>query len=207
MPIWPTPAAARYKRHGDPRPPAPITSTEAFLSNFWPAIPTSLNTKCREYRAISPLFNSAKNNDDRALLVDTNTRRGGTNAEEKEKVHKNMDRNLTTIVNIIVIVIVIVIVIDIDIDIVLQSNPLQHSMMYDFQLDEMVKSGETHSATHEPRFDHSKDSSIGYGVTGVYLPVCLSVCQLSVCLSVYLSVVCLSVCLSIRCFAEYHSSH
>jgi hypothetical protein len=89
-----------------------------------------------------------------------------------------MDRNLTTIVNIIVIVIVIVI----DIDIVLQSNPLQHSMMYDFQLDEMVKSGETHSATHEPRFDHSKDSSIGYGVTGVYLPVCLSaVCQLFVC--------------------------
>ena len=37
----PTPAAARYSSAGEPSPPAPITSTRAFLSRFCPSIPTS----------------------------------------------------------------------------------------------------------------------------------------------------------------------
>ena len=41
MPSVPTPAAARYSSAGEPRPPAPTTSTLAFFSRFCPVIPTS----------------------------------------------------------------------------------------------------------------------------------------------------------------------
>ena len=40
-PSVPTPAAARYSRAGEPRPPAPTHSTLAFFSRFCPVIPTS----------------------------------------------------------------------------------------------------------------------------------------------------------------------
>ena len=47
MPSVPTPAAARYIRAGEPRPPAPTQSTLAFLSRFCPAIATSGMIRCR----------------------------------------------------------------------------------------------------------------------------------------------------------------
>src|SRR5256885_3593785 len=43
-PNEPMPAAARYISAGAPRPPAPITSTEASFSAAWPGPPTSRST-------------------------------------------------------------------------------------------------------------------------------------------------------------------
>jgi hypothetical protein len=40
MPIFPTPAAARYREIGDPSPPAPMISTLASSSLRCPAPPT-----------------------------------------------------------------------------------------------------------------------------------------------------------------------
>ncbi len=40
MPILPTPAAAKYSSKGDPRPPAPITKTFAFINFRCPSPPT-----------------------------------------------------------------------------------------------------------------------------------------------------------------------
>src|SRR6266498_2006161 len=48
MPMWPTPAAARYMALGEPRPPAPISSTLAFFSRFCPSIATSGMIRCRD---------------------------------------------------------------------------------------------------------------------------------------------------------------
>jgi hypothetical protein len=53
--MYPTPAAARYIKHGLPRPPAPTTRTDAFLISVCPFIPTSPKTRCLEYRDISSL--------------------------------------------------------------------------------------------------------------------------------------------------------
>jgi hypothetical protein len=40
MPSLPTPAAARYSSAGEPSPPAPTTSTAAWLIRSWPAAPS-----------------------------------------------------------------------------------------------------------------------------------------------------------------------
>src|SRR6201996_9838877 len=58
MPSVPTPAAARYSSAGEPRPPAPTTSTLAFLSRFCPVMPTSGMMRCREYRFTSSTLSS-----------------------------------------------------------------------------------------------------------------------------------------------------
>ena len=47
------PAAERYCSTGEPKPPAPTTSTEADLSFFWPKPPISRIIICREYRSNS----------------------------------------------------------------------------------------------------------------------------------------------------------
>ena len=52
-PSVPTPAAARYMAAGDPRPPAPTTSTRAAWSRRCPSRPTSGRRRCRLYRASS----------------------------------------------------------------------------------------------------------------------------------------------------------
>ena len=54
----PTPAAARYKRAGDPRPPVPTANTELALSVRWPVTPTCGKIRCREYRRTSSWFSS-----------------------------------------------------------------------------------------------------------------------------------------------------
>ena len=54
-PIRPTPAAARYRQTGDPRPPAPTTRTEDSLSFRWLATPKDGRTSCLAYRSISSL--------------------------------------------------------------------------------------------------------------------------------------------------------
>src|SRR5688500_9089583 len=59
MPSVPTPAAARYMRTGEPRPPAPTASTLAFLSRFCPPIPTSGMIRWRLYRRTSSMDRSA----------------------------------------------------------------------------------------------------------------------------------------------------
>src|SRR5882672_10034427 len=58
MPSVPTPAAARYSSAALPSPPAPTTSTLAFLSRFCPSIPTSGMIRCRLYLATSSLVSS-----------------------------------------------------------------------------------------------------------------------------------------------------
>src|SRR5258705_431209 len=52
-PSVPTPAAARYISAGAPRPPAPITSTEASFKVAWPGPPTSRSTIWRGDRSSS----------------------------------------------------------------------------------------------------------------------------------------------------------
>ena len=47
MPIWPMPAAARYRMSGEPNPPAPTTSTQAAFSFCWPSPPISFSTNWR----------------------------------------------------------------------------------------------------------------------------------------------------------------
>jgi hypothetical protein len=47
QPRWPTPAAARYMAAGEPRPPAPTTSTRAPRSRSCPSRPTSPSTRWR----------------------------------------------------------------------------------------------------------------------------------------------------------------
>ncbi|SKT88888.1 Uncharacterised protein [Mycobacteroides abscessus subsp. abscessus] len=59
MPMVPTPAAARYNSVGDPSPPAPMTSTLAFLRRFCPSTPRSGMIRCRLYRATSSRVSSA----------------------------------------------------------------------------------------------------------------------------------------------------
>src|SRR5438445_6022983 len=49
MPTVPTPAAARYSAAGEPRPPAPISSTLAANSLRWPIGPTSGRMMWRAY--------------------------------------------------------------------------------------------------------------------------------------------------------------
>ncbi|CAD5948302.1 protein of unknown function [Streptomyces sp. KY75] len=59
MPSVPTPAAARYIRAGEPRPPAPTQSTLAFFRRFCPSIPTSGMIRWREYLRTSSTVSSA----------------------------------------------------------------------------------------------------------------------------------------------------
>ena len=48
IPSVPTPAAARYRAVGEPRPPAPSSSTLASSSFCWPSMPTSGSSRWRE---------------------------------------------------------------------------------------------------------------------------------------------------------------
>src|ERR1700712_4157286 len=59
MPSVPTPAAARYIRAGEPRPPAPTARTLAFFSRFCPSIRTSGMIRWREYLRTSSTVSSA----------------------------------------------------------------------------------------------------------------------------------------------------
>ncbi len=59
IPSVPTPAAARYMRAGEPRPPAPTQSTLAFFNRFCPSIPTSGMIRWREYLRTSSTVSSA----------------------------------------------------------------------------------------------------------------------------------------------------
>ena len=49
IPIVPTPAATRYSKVGEPKPPAPTTRTDDCFSFFWPFILNSGRTNCLEY--------------------------------------------------------------------------------------------------------------------------------------------------------------
>src|ERR1700737_2264144 len=59
-PSVPTPAAARYISAGAPRPPAPITSTDASFNAAWPGPPTSRRTIWRAYRSSSSALSMAR---------------------------------------------------------------------------------------------------------------------------------------------------
>src|SRR5919106_1230365 len=65
----PTPAAARYRSAGEPRPPAPIVRIFASRILVCPASPTSGRIRCREYRSRCAAATALTVDDDLGSLI------------------------------------------------------------------------------------------------------------------------------------------